>query len=80
MFICALPMPPGALPETRKLRFWLASTAICASNSAMSIMLALAGRLGMAQRRLDGDDGIEAGEQVGDRDAGLLRLAAGLRR
>ena len=40
-------------------------------------VLALAGRFGVAQRRLDGDDRIEAGEDVGDGDADLLRLAAG---
>jgi hypothetical protein len=31
----------------------------------------------MAERRLDGDDRIEPGEDVGDGDAGLLRLASG---
>ena len=40
-------------------------------------MLALAGRLGMAERGLDGDDRIEAGENVGEGDADLLRLAVG---
>ena len=40
-------------------------------------MLALPGRLGVPKRRLDGDDGIEAGKNVGDGDADLLRLAAG---
>ena len=38
-------------------------------------VLALAGRLGVAQRRLDGDDRIEPGEEVGDGDADFLRLA-----
>ena len=37
--------------------------------------LALSGRLGVAQCRLDGDHRIETGEEVGDRDADLLRLA-----
>src|SRR5690606_8706880 len=39
---------------------------------------ALAGLLGMAERGLDRDHGIEAGEDIGDRNARLLRLAAGL--
>ena len=41
-------------------------------------ILAFAGRLGMAQGRLNGDDRVKAGEDVGHRDADLLGLAAGL--
>ena len=50
---------------------------ICVSNSAMSMCWPSPVCFGVAQCGLDGDDRIEAGEDVGDGDADLLRLAAG---
>jgi len=40
-------------------------------------MLALAGAVALHQRRLDGDHRVQAGDQIGHGDSGLLRPAAG---
>ena len=78
MFICALPICTGAHARDQVVEVLVAEHGDLRVEQRHVDELALAGLLGVAQRRLDGDDRIEAGEDVGDGDARLLRLAAGL--
>ena len=78
MLGCALPSRGGLSPVARKFMPWFASQATWVSSMPMSILLAMPGRLAVAQRRQDADAGIKAGEQVGDRNADLLRRSVGL--
>ena len=59
---------------------WLASQADVGIQHADVDLLAVPGRIAMAQRRQDADATIQAGEQIGDGNADLLRQAVRLAR
>ena len=75
MFWCALPARPGTLTD-QVIGAQVGQHGHLHIQQRHVHMLALAGALGMAQRRQNAHGGVHAGEQVGHRHAHLLRATA----